>query len=51
MYDALIKRQVIKISNDKTKKKMGKRILLKISRGFEEKIKIPTFFMAGDNSL
>ena len=43
MYDALIKREVIKLSNDKTKRKMGKRILLKISRAFEKRIFLTIF--------
>ena len=37
MYHALINRQIIKLFNDITQIKMGKRILLKISREFEEK--------------
>ena len=36
MYDALIERQIIKLSNDITKIKMGKRIPLKISCEYEK---------------
>ena len=38
MYHAFIKRQIIKPPNDMSKMKMGKRILLKISREFEKLI-------------
>ena len=38
MYHVLIRRQIIKLSNDITIVKMGKRILLKISREFEKNI-------------
>ena len=37
MYHTLIKRQIIKPSNDMSKIKMDKRILLKITRDFEKK--------------
>ena len=38
MYHALIRRQIIKLSNDITKIKMSKSILLKISREFEKMV-------------
>ena len=44
IYHVLIKRQMIKLSNDITVVKMGKRILLKISREFEKMIIFLTFF-------
>ena len=50
MYHALIRRQIIKLSNDITKIKMGKSILLKISREFEKLIFV-LHFLASDISL
>ena len=44
MYHALIRRQIIKLSNDITKIKMSKSILLKISREFEKNYFVLTFF-------
>ena len=50
MYHALIRRQIIKLSNDITKIKMGKSILLKISWEFEKMIFF-LYFLASDISL
>ena len=43
MYHTLIKRQIIRLSNDRSLIKIGKSILLKINREFEEKKEV--FFL------
>ena len=50
MFRALIRRQIIKLSNDMTIIKMAESILLKISREFEKMIFF-LHFLASDISL